>query len=501
MILAAWVVSLLWLVRREFFRSSSARLAEAALSVSPGAQFYRLSLGAQQLGYASTTVDTLVDSIRLVDVLVLDVPALGRLHRTEGRSVVTLDRALRLRGLHSEIDGDAARFDARALPTPDGGWTLTVRSRADSLAAIVRPAGGPIELPSLWPLRLAFSNGLRTGRTATARLFDQFTLQLRDVTLRVTHESTLVVPDSADYDSTTMAWVPIHFDTVRAFRLDGGPGGLSLWIDRQGRLVRAASPRGFGVERTAFELAYENFRRRDTVRLMRASATPRAGDVVAATASAAGVRPDARLTTLRLRLGGGSFEGLDLDGGRQRLSGDTLTLTTERSAALVARYRLPDADPAARDYLLPDALIESTDLRIAAQARLLAAGEGDPKRAVERLTHWVAGAVRDDTAGELTGAVGVLRRRRGDANDRVVLFVAMARALGVPARPVAGLLYARDRFYYHAWAEVYLGDWVAVDPTFDQLPADAAHVRLATGTLARPMDLARLLGRLTLEVP
>ena len=29
-----------------------------------------------------------------------------------------------------------------------------------------------------------------------------------------------------------------------------------------------------------------------------------------------------------------------------------------------------------------------------------------------------------------------------------------------PARPVAGLIAARGRFYYHAWPEVYLGDWV-----------------------------------------
>jgi transglutaminase-like putative cysteine protease len=76
----------------------------------------------------------------------------------------------------------------------------------------------------------------------------------------------------------------------------------------------------------------------------------------------------------------------------------------------------------------------------------------------------------------------------------------MARALGVPARTVAGLLYAKGRFYYHAWAEVYLGDWVAVDPTLDQVPADAAHVRVVFGATAEPLVLVRLLGRLTLEV-
>src|SRR5262249_44793342 len=155
-------------------------------------------------------------------------------------------------------------------------------------------------------------------------------------------------PDSADYDSTTMAWVPVRFDTVRAFRLDGGPGGLRLWIDGQGRLVRGTTPRGFGIERTAFELAYENYRRRDTVRLMQSSAAPPRGAAVAASIFTAGVRPDPRRDALRVRLdaGGGEagLDGLDLEGGGQHLSGDTLVIETARTAALVARYRLPDAD-------------------------------------------------------------------------------------------------------------------------------------------------------------
>ena len=53
--------------------------------------------------------------------------------------------------------------------------------------------------------------------------------------------------------------------------------------------------------------------------------------------------------------------------------------------------------------------------------------------------------------------------------------MALARSAGLPARTVSGLIYLNDRFYYHAWAEVYLADWIAVDPTFDQFPADAAQ--------------------------
>ena len=97
-------------------------------------------------------------------------------------------------------------------------------------------------------------------------------------------------------------------------------------------------------------------------------------------------------------------------------------------------------------------------------------------------------------------AVRVLQNPQGDCNEAATLFVALARSTGLPARTVSGLLYLDGRFYYHAWAEVYLSSWVPVDPTYDQFPADAAHLRFATGGLARQVELLPLIGRLKLEV-
>ena len=123
-----------------------------------------------------------------------------------------------------------------------------------------------------------------------------------------------------------------------------------------------------------------------------------------------------------------------------------------------------------------------------------------PARAAELLTHWVHGNVRRQIVASVPSAEKVLETRRGDCNESTTLYVALARAAGLPARTVAGLVYLNGRFYYHAWPEVYLGDWVAVDPTFDQFPADAAHLRFAIGGLARQVELFPLVGRLKLEV-
>jgi len=54
-VLVAWGTSLGWLVKRVFFLTTAARLAEAARSIAPGTVYYRLVVGGQQVGFASFT--------------------------------------------------------------------------------------------------------------------------------------------------------------------------------------------------------------------------------------------------------------------------------------------------------------------------------------------------------------------------------------------------------------------------------------------------------------
>src|SRR2546428_12911270 len=99
------------------FRSTGARLAEAALAVPPGALFYRLAVGGQQVGYSSTTIDTPPDAVRVVNVFVLDVPALGALHRPTPRNSTMLSRALRLQRVEASFGRDLCQF-APHRPVP-----------------------------------------------------------------------------------------------------------------------------------------------------------------------------------------------------------------------------------------------------------------------------------------------------------------------------------------------------------------------------------------------
>jgi transglutaminase-like putative cysteine protease len=361
-------------------------------------------------------------------------------------------------------------------------------------------------VPSLLPLRLAFGGELRTGNRYAVRLFDPVQLAERDVAVTVARETTLVVADSAAYDSTAEVWTAVLWDTVPAFRIEEATadGRRRVWVDAQGQVVRAEEPTGLVIERSAFEIAYENFRHRDTAAVARASARPPGDAIVATTALAAGIAlPGAGPAVLRVRLGGAAVEldELVLGGATQVRRGDTLELRRAADSALVAHYLLPSRDTAMRTWLRAEPLIQTLDPRIAAQARRIVGRERNALRATQAIVRWLGAELRPVSTGGggVASAVQALEQRGGDCQAYTALFVALARAAGLPARPVAGLLFREGRFYYHSWAEVLLDDWVPVDPLLGQVPADAGRLRLVTGSLGRRAELARLIGNLTLE--
>jgi hypothetical protein len=499
-ILAVWLGLLGWLAWREYRpRLASDVVAEAALSLPPGATYYALLLGGQQIGYASNTVDTLPDGLRVEDRMTLEIPAMGAPHGATAQSQALLSRSLALRSFTATLRGDIGQFTAKGEVSGDTVLVVELES-AGSTQRLRVPLKRPIVLEGLMPIQATLGNKLRVGNRFSMRIFDPMALSERDIAMQVTGDSTFIVPDSARYDSTQRRFVPALWDTVRAWRVEQDMGGVEIaaWIDQMGRIVQAKSPVGFTMERTAFEIAQENFRRRERTPLALENS-----DLINQTAIASNVTlADAPRGTLAVRLEGVQLSGFDLAGGRQRLAGDTLLITSETADRIRATYRLPAParDTTLSRYLEPEALIQSADPRIEAQARQVAGRTNDPVRVARALNEWVYQNLRKEITVSVPSAVQVLEVRRGDCNEHTVLYVALARALGLPARTAAGVVYLRGRFYYHAWPEVYLNGWVAVDPTFGQFPADAAHLRFTIGGLARQMELIRLIGRLKLEV-
>jgi transglutaminase-like putative cysteine protease len=153
-----------------------------------------------------------------------------------------------------------------------------------------------------------------------------------------------------------------------------------------------------------------------------------------------------------------------------------------------------------RGELASTPFLQSDHPRVQAAAHEAAGDERDPLRAAERLRAWVFRTLEKRPVASIPNAVQVLQMRAGDCNEHAVLFAALARALGLPARVVAGVVYADGAFLYHAWNEVWLGaGWMTVDATFDQMPADATHIKLVEGGPETHAALLTVIGKLAID--
>lgn len=498
LILLSWAGAVGWLVARQTRSVGGGVLDDAMRTVEPGALYYTVSMGGVPVGFASNTIDTVPEGLLVEDRLSLEIPALGTMRRMEASTTARLSNTLRLQSFVAGLVGDAGRFTASGEVSGDTVLNIEFES-ANSRQQVRVPLDEPVVLPVYMPLRLVFGGEPEVGKNYVIRTFDPLLLKNIDVSVSIVNDSVLLVPDSAAFDSTSMRWVAARWDTVTAWQVKQKANGVSVdaWIDHLGRVVSASSPLGFTIERSAFELAFNNFQNRDR---SLAIADFEAADIIQQTAIASNVDLSVERRELRVVLGGIDPEGFDLAGGRQALAGDTLIVTKEGPSQLNASYGLEATRADLRPYITPEPLVQSGDIRIQAQARQIVGRTRDPLRAARLLTEWVYEQLDKEITLSVPSAVEVLETRRGDCNEHTVLFVALARAIGLPARTAAGLVYAGGRFYYHAWPEVYLGDWVATDPTFGQFPADASHLRFTIGGLARQAELIRLIGRLSLDV-
>jgi hypothetical protein len=509
--LAAGLVLLLWLggigflVRREYFRPNTERLAEAAMRVSPGAVYFAVMQGNRQIGFASSSIDTATTTISVDDYLVADLPVGGRTHRASARTHVVLTRALRTKAFAVTFEADAGPIVARGRVLNDTLLVLMLATGKDSPVDTQRiRLSGPILLPTLIPLAIALGDQPGVGKKYRLPVFDPVGLTPREVSVSVAAETSLVVDDSSALDRATGLWHGVQPDTLRAFRIatDTGAGaaGFSGWIDEQGRVVQT-SQLGFELRRLPYEVAFENWRLAGEKGGATDTPVSEDTDLLETTAIGANRRLDTNISSLRVTLGNADLRGFDLASPRQRMHGDTMVVTREAREALNAPYTLPDGGRRIMPELtMAEPLVQSNHPDIVRLARRLARGQRDPRVVAERINRWVYDSLTKRVTFGIPSALQVLRARAGDCNEHAQLFVALARAAGIPARIDAGLAYIDGKFYYHAWPEIYLRDWVSVDPTFGEFPADAAHLRFTVGGLGRQAEMIRLMGRLKLNV-
>lgn len=140
---------------------------------------------------------------------------------------------------------------------------------------------------------------------------------------------------------------------------------------------------------------------------------------------------------------------------------------------------LPIRNPENQKYLSSTAFVETDNQDIRDKAEEIIDGEDNSWRAAKKLCKWVYRSIKEKgLSGGYSSSVTTLQTLSGDCTEHTVLLIALARSVGIPARICSGLVFSKNAFYYHFWAEVFVGKWVQMDPAFGQVIADASHIQL-----------------------
>lgn len=190
------------------------------------------------------------------------------------------------------------------------------------------------------------------------------------------------------------------------------------------------------------------------------------------------------------------------DGERQRYTRNadgSVDVSIRAAPPKAAARPRPLADPGGGKYLASDIIVESDDPAIRALAQRIAGNESDAWKTALKVNAWVYANLKKEYGASADRATDVLRQLKGDCTEHSLLAVALLRSLGLPAKRTDGVVYLRNEdgvpaFYWHEWVEVWVGEWVAMDPTFNQQIADATHFALGEEGNA---EITPLIGQLS----
>lgn len=154
-------------------------------------------------------------------------------------------------------------------------------------------------------------------------------------------------------------------------------------------------------------------------------------------------------------------------------------------------------------YLLPSYIIPSRHQKIRQTAQTIVADVDITHQQILLLIKWIQENIQQKPV-DVFSALDVLEGRKAECQGHTFLYAAFARTLNIPTRVVNGIVYSSDYqgFLYHTWAESLVDShWIAVDPTFRQVPADATHIKFVEGeNISDLIPLVDLIGQIKLRI-
>ena len=262
-------------------------------------------------------------------------------------------------------------------------------------------------------------------------------------------------------------------DEVRAVLT--GPFTTEYWLDRRGRITRMAlvelGVRGcISDAETARDISYLKTDDGFTLTVRSKSHFPNVYKVTRA--------------EIAVKWEGIPFEEFSFEDNRQkvmtqRVSGDEYEVMLEVAKVPLPSKRIvtPVDNERFAPFLGDTEFIKPSDPSIKRQLAEIKGVEQDVLAVSMRILSWISENIRPDLIVETLTGPEVLEKRRGKCSEHATLFASLARAAGIPTKVALGEAYMGDRWLGHMWNEVWLGEWVTVDPSYGAFVTGPALVK------------------------
>jgi hypothetical protein len=267
------------------------------------------------------------------------------------------------------------------------------------------------------------------------------------------------------------------------------------WIDENGLVIREETPNGWVMKVESEDQIdqYLSQSKHTAVDILKETSVRSQGNIV----------NPRQVRSLTIKVSGIDVNTFSFDKERQKVMDGVKGIITISTITPVVEkaIKIPYTGDTLKKYLEPSPWIDCENPSIRAKALEIIGDETNSWRATQKISKWVYENVSKTYSPGIPVASSVLLNRRGDCNEHTTLFIALARAAGIPAEMCTGLVFLKDGFYYHAWPKVFIGStWVHIDPTFGQTVADATHFELISGGFAAQTQLATTIGKIKIAI-
>ena len=467
-----WLTMMSLLIQREFFQLTPVSATHEILPLHNlylREEYRAVYSGAEMIGFNFNVLEPLEDKTQGYQQrhqTYLTFLFLGQEREMLVKGQAELDPQLYLKAFEFRISsGDYwTRLEGQIAK---GNLNLVIDGKEGEPVRKIIPLQAPILLSETLNFIWTPEN-LKLGKQGQVKLWNPLLLNFQDVNFRVIRRENIETEGR----------------TVESFVIQVNQSGAEsyLWVSPEGVVLREQSPTGLILRKKEAWKIFDTLRKKsgslaDLPNLYSIPSNQNLGNPTA-------------LTYLKARLRRPEGEKI-IENHLEDLSG---------LDAVKMPVTVDSADPVLAAALAPDTWVQADDPAIKAKAAEIAGGETSAMGAALAVLRWVHKNVQPAPTVSIPSARDVLAIKKGDCNEYTVLFTALLRALGIPAKMKAGLVYQNERFFYHAWADVYLGKWVAMDPTFGEVPVNVTHIPLTEGSFEEQNELIHQLGKISVTV-